>query len=267
MSNLRRAFTLIELLVVIAIIAVLAAILFPVFAQARVTAKTANCVSNLRQLGTGLHLYHQDYDDRFPFAIDFSDEILDWSGWAGIYPEVVANITRLKAQKDPIDGDVHGGRVDHVMRSYTTDETLWRCPADTGFGGVGYAAYTGPYILVNKPPYVPVWQQSRNHNGHSKWGGTSYFYRTELAWAQKPVNRLYKPSNVNVFMDASHYWHNRLHRRPIYSTGSVNKDMADAEKGSYSILFADGHAANLSWQEYVDAWTKAWRPNTYDLFN
>jgi prepilin-type N-terminal cleavage/methylation domain-containing protein len=64
MTKLRRAFTLIELLVVIAVIAVLAAILFPVFARARVTARTANCVSNLRQLGTGLHLYHQDYDDK-----------------------------------------------------------------------------------------------------------------------------------------------------------------------------------------------------------
>jgi prepilin-type N-terminal cleavage/methylation domain-containing protein/prepilin-type processing-associated H-X9-DG protein len=62
----RLAFTLIELLVVIAIIAVLAAILFPVFAQAREQARKTTCLSNLRQIGTAFHLYTQDYDEGFP---------------------------------------------------------------------------------------------------------------------------------------------------------------------------------------------------------
>jgi prepilin-type N-terminal cleavage/methylation domain-containing protein/prepilin-type processing-associated H-X9-DG protein len=59
-----RAFTLIELLVVIAIIAILAAILFPVFAQARETARKASCQSNLKQIGTAWVMYTQDYDER-----------------------------------------------------------------------------------------------------------------------------------------------------------------------------------------------------------
>lgn len=62
----RNGFTLIELLVVIAIIAILAAILFPVFAQARAAARKTQCLSNLRQLGTGITMYTDDYDEVFP---------------------------------------------------------------------------------------------------------------------------------------------------------------------------------------------------------
>src|SRR5690349_5060559 len=62
-----KAFTLIELLVVIAIIAILAAILFPVFAQAREAARKTSCLSNVKQLSLGVQMYTQDYDEDFPF--------------------------------------------------------------------------------------------------------------------------------------------------------------------------------------------------------
>jgi prepilin-type N-terminal cleavage/methylation domain-containing protein/prepilin-type processing-associated H-X9-DG protein len=62
----KQGFTLIELLVVIAIIAILAAILFPIFAQAREKARATTCLSNLKQIGTGLTLYLQDYDEAYP---------------------------------------------------------------------------------------------------------------------------------------------------------------------------------------------------------
>lgn len=65
-SNQNRAFTLIELLVVIAIIAILAAILFPVFGRARKNARRSSCQTNLKQIGLGILQYVQDYDERYP---------------------------------------------------------------------------------------------------------------------------------------------------------------------------------------------------------
>ncbi len=66
----RRGFTLIELLVVIAIIAILAAILFPVFAQAREAARKSSCSSNMKQMGLAMSMYVQDYDEKFPSVYD-----------------------------------------------------------------------------------------------------------------------------------------------------------------------------------------------------
>ncbi len=73
-------FTLIELLVVIAIIAILAAILFPVFARARENARRSSCQSNLKQIALGVVQYRQDYDERFPSAV--TNNVTGSLGWA-----------------------------------------------------------------------------------------------------------------------------------------------------------------------------------------
>src|SRR5947208_997853 len=88
----RNGFTLIELLVVIAIIAILAAILFPVFAQAREKARQAVCSSNLKQLGTAIMMYAQDYGESYPLYVDWPKAQIYW--YDVINPYVKASDTR-----------------------------------------------------------------------------------------------------------------------------------------------------------------------------
>jgi prepilin-type N-terminal cleavage/methylation domain-containing protein/prepilin-type processing-associated H-X9-DG protein len=86
---MKRGFTLIELLVVIAIIAILAAILFPVFAKAREKARTASCLNNCKQLGLAIMQYSQDYDEHYPkcyTADNGAGSNVRWFWRSDIYP-------------------------------------------------------------------------------------------------------------------------------------------------------------------------------------
>jgi prepilin-type N-terminal cleavage/methylation domain-containing protein/prepilin-type processing-associated H-X9-DG protein len=99
-----RGFTLIELLVVIAIIAILAAILFPVFAQAKESAKQTTCMSNLRQVGMASMMYGGDNDDRY-------------MAWAALSPPI------------------NGGNTNYMppemqVKPYTKSDEMWTCPSD-----------------------------------------------------------------------------------------------------------------------------------------
>jgi prepilin-type N-terminal cleavage/methylation domain-containing protein/prepilin-type processing-associated H-X9-DG protein len=86
----RRGFTLIELLVVIAIIAVLAAILFPVFAQARERARQTSCASNTRQIGLGILMYAQDFDETLP-PVAYEDGAGDDHQWTELIQPYLKN--------------------------------------------------------------------------------------------------------------------------------------------------------------------------------
>ncbi|MCE5238864.1 DUF1559 domain-containing protein [bacterium] len=112
----RRGFTLIELLVVIAIIAILAAILFPVFAKAREKARQTSCLSNLKQLALGMLQYAQDYDETFPrrSGVGFYDASLGtfnyhttlnvhWHGWGTCILPYVKNTQIYKCPSNTFD--------------------------------------------------------------------------------------------------------------------------------------------------------------------
>src|ERR1051326_4729117 len=90
-SRPRSGFTLIELLVVVAIIAILAGILFPVFAQAREKARTITCASNLRNLGTAMLMYTQDYDECLPLSASTSAAPPYYLNWHDIIDPYVKN--------------------------------------------------------------------------------------------------------------------------------------------------------------------------------
>ena len=96
LSQIRRGFTLIELLVVIAIIAILAAILFPVFAQARSKARQTACLSNMKQAGLSVTMYREDYDAHYPraYGADPTGKT-DAVGWADAIQPYAKNIQFL----------------------------------------------------------------------------------------------------------------------------------------------------------------------------
>jgi prepilin-type N-terminal cleavage/methylation domain-containing protein len=116
MNPRRTAFTLIELLVVIAIIAILAAILFPVFAQAREKARQTSCASNLRQIALALRMYSQDYDERF---------------WAsGQLPLTMGEPAPAADGTNIVK--MMGGGLNYFATPYIKNRQIFLCPSDTG---------------------------------------------------------------------------------------------------------------------------------------
>jgi len=150
---MRKAFTLIELLVVIAIIAILAAILFPVFAQAKASAKKTACLSNQRQLGIALTQYISDNDDQlFFFAHDVDLSRTNLAGpfgatrenrwWNQIQP-YVKNLEILKSPSDP-------GQRPHALEDGTNGKPLVKRSyvANRAAEGLPYSAVERPSDIV-----------------------------------------------------------------------------------------------------------------------
>lgn len=128
-----NGFTLIELLVVIAIIAILAAILFPVFAQAREKARATSCLSNTKQLGLGIVMYVQDYDETFPY----------WSWWYSSGPGGCPRADRPAACED-----WHSIWFDAIY-PYVKNAQLYSCPSTNDKSTIAQNAI---WAWTNTPP-------------------------------------------------------------------------------------------------------------------
>lgn len=122
----RYGFTLIELLVVIAIIAILAAILFPVFAQAREKAREITCISNLKQMGLALRMYSQDYDERLIWASNWNSDCLSFAGFLPNYD--TSNPAAIAASAPEV-----------LLNPYVKNAGLYLCPT---WGPARIAAFT-----------------------------------------------------------------------------------------------------------------------------
>ncbi len=188
-------FTLIELLVVIAIIAILAAILFPVFARAREKARQTSCLSNVKQIVLGTRMYIQDYDDTFPFADMYwpVSAPRPWSGgsstyvyWPDLLYPYVMNKQVFYCPSRPGDwigyswnvalGYVgnHPTRIGPIYQGVKLATV--RYPAETVLIADHMETYTGERLWASLAPDPAYWCEIHNGgwnvglvDGHAKW--------------------------------------------------------------------------------------------------
>ncbi|NUQ70282.1 MAG: prepilin-type N-terminal cleavage/methylation domain-containing protein [Chthonomonadales bacterium] len=227
----RPGFTLIELLVVIAIIAILAAILFPVFAQARAKARQTMCLSNSKQIGLSVYMYAQDYDEVLP------------STFRRVPPAPLRTF------------DAYVGLVPYVKSL-----NLWFCPdrADMGCDET-------PGVNVNTSGkclgYGYNWGADPNAGGGLLLLQQNAPDGTRVS-AGKSLAALTAPASVMAFADTYDYSSSsytigvtRILAR--YTGGQSTNALRHGSR--FNVVFADGHAKNMKWRGglYVGAYPAA----------
>ncbi len=226
----RSAFTLIELLVVIAIIALLAAILFPVFARVREKARATSCLSNMKQIGLGVQQYIQDYDSTFPIFYAYNSQ--------------------------PAAGLVGHKGIELELQPYTKSLQIFKCPDDAGGPFVAtdgdcasnpskqdsYHSCYGSSYRFTSAAYSIVDNESSQNN---KLAGTpgSYLGASRLVTDSMFV----RPSETRIMRDEMLPWFgpdqdpNGTKYR-YYSADSASNYYRQWHSAGGTFLFADGHA-------------------------
>ena len=234
-SNLRKSkgFTLIELLVVIAIIAILAAILFPVFGRARENARRSSCQSNLKQIGLGLAQYTQDYDERYPMIYSYNSTTPK-QGWDG--------------QIEPYLGI-------KVTASTTASAQIFVCPSDsipiaTSLNFTVRRSYSMPW---NNTDSTATYNNQGNTNPYIGGGyntsGSGYIQGRAISEVISPATTLMvveRPFASNAFGVTNGAGCNSPSGAPAIGNGAQT-NAAPSGLGTpihfdgYNYLFADGH--------------------------
>ena len=213
---------MIELLVVIAIIAILAGLLFPVFAQAKAAAKKTTCLSNLRQIGSAITLYMGDYDDIFPFALDASDKYKPeiWDS----HPDFQAKIPTMPLMQD-------------ALYPYTKSYEIFHCPSDNG-----------TEVLDNNFP-LPFHVQPSMYARY----GSSYLFRTEIAFRYFSQTNFKLPADINVLFDGAGHWHSD--GRQLLPDDNAQTFFKLIRKYRYNTLYGDMHVKSITFDQLQVAWS------------
>ena len=226
MTRKNSGFTLIELLVVIAIIAILAAILFPVFAAARERGRTASCLNNVGQIAKAIIMYSEDWKGFYPFNADFEDK----NDYAGVY---------LNAPYPQV-----------VLERYTSGRNVWRCPSDKGLtwrnGGGPIASKTGNPVkhcydiwkkAPNDPQIAPLWS-SYVTNRPAAWNASNQPSPVKMDQVRNPM---LAAALLDVYQLGS--------SAPSANSQNSQWHFRKFPTGSWNVAFFDGHAKNLTWEE------------------
>ena len=240
----RNAFTLIELLVVIAIIAILAAILFPVFAQAREKARAISCLSNQKQLATGLYMYLQDFDEAYPMGQYQTLNVGTQYSWSDeVYP-YVKNGSTYTDPKTGFHADGKGGLFNCPSfpiqnQTFNYGVHYFLCPDGT-FSWNGWTQPKTVSMAAVDAPAEKIFAMEKGQAPSPAWSWVA-FAHFEWAWTDTALKNGQPDTTVGTHYDVTKY--NCDTKDPNdYSWPSCATMPRYRHTETCNVVFADGHA-------------------------